>query len=146
MKRSKNVNSDVISTSHHYKSDYKPDTIVSVEYHDTSARTIFGVVFLMLFIVNFFYSATSNTTPFSFTTLLYAFQEAPQIPIDWIKKFANLQITSDWSVAFNWLRDFLNNYVMKIITAGLFLCTGIVQLITYAVYFIGILFGAGVGV
>lgn len=144
MKRSKNVNSDVVS--HHYKSDYKPDTIVSVEYHDTSARTIFSVVFLMLFIVNFFYSATSNETPFSFTTLLYAFQEAPQIPIDWIKKFANLQITSDWTVAFNWLRDFLNNYVMKIITAGLFLCTGIVQLITYAVYFIGILFGAGVGV
>lgn len=110
------------------------------------AGSIFGVVFLMLFIVNFFYSATSNETPFSFTTLLYAFQEAPQIPIDWIKKFASLQITSDWTVAFNWLRDFLNNYVMKIITAGLFLCTGIVQLITYSVYFIGILFGAGVGV
>lgn len=145
MKRSKTVDSDVISTSHHYRNDYKPDTIVSVERHDTSACTIFSVVFLMLFIVNFFYSATSNDTPFSFTTLLYAFQEAPQIPIDWIKKFANLQITSDWTVAFNWLRDFLNNYVMKIITAGLFLCTGIVQLITYAVYFIGILFGAVVG-
>ena len=136
----------VISSFNHYGGDYYSDTLVSVERYDTSSRTIFSVIFLMLFIVNFFYSATSNDSPFSFTTLLYAFQEAPQIPIDWIKQFANLQITSDWTVAFNWLRDFLNNYVMKIITAGLFLSTGIVQLITYAVYFISILFGAGVGV
>lgn len=109
-----------------------------------SFASIFGVIFMMLFIVNFFYSATGNTSTFSFSSMLYAFQEAPQIPIDWIRDFSNLQITSDWTVAFNWLRDFLNNFVMKIITAGLFLCTGVVQLITYAVYFIGILFGAGV--
>lgn len=134
----------VVSTTSHYRSDYKPDTLISVERHDTSFHTIFGVVFIMLFIVNFFYSATGNTSTFSFSSLLYALHEAPQIPIDWIRDFSNLQITSDWTVAFNWLRDFLNNFVMKIITAGLFLCTGVVQLITYAVYFIGILFGAGV--
>lgn len=105
--------------------------------------TVFVVLFLILFIVNFFYSATGNTSTFSFSSMLYAFQEAPQIPTDWIRDFSNLQITSDWTVAFNWLRDFLNNFVMKIITAGLFISTGVVQLITYAVYFISILFGAG---
>ena len=109
-----------------------------------SFASIFGVIFMMLFIVNFFYSATGNTSTFSFSSMLYALQEAPQIPIDWIRDFSNLQITSDWTIAFNWLRDFLNNFVMKIITAGLFICTGVVQLITYAVYFIGILFGTGV--
>lgn len=135
-------NSGVISTTTHYRSDYKPDTLI--EKGSNPYPTLFVVLFIILFIVNFFYSATGNTSTFSFSSMLYAFQEAPQIPIDWIRDFSNLQITSDWTVAFNWLRDFLNNFVMKIITAGLFLCTGVVQLITYCVYFIGILFGGGV--
>lgn len=134
-------NSGVISTTTHYRSDYKLDTLI--EKGSNPYPTLFVVLFIILFIVNFFYSATGNTSTFSFSSMLYAFQEAPQIPIDWIRDFSNLQITSDWTVAFNWLRDFLNNFVMKIITAGLFLCTGVVQLITYAVYFIGILFSTG---
>ena len=133
--------SGVITFKNHYGADYTTTTLI--ESRPNPYPTIFVVLFLILFIVNFFYSATGNTSTFSFSSMLYAFQEAPQIPTDWIRDFSNLQITSDWTVAFNWLRDFLNNFVMKIITAGLFICTGIVQLITYAVYFISILFGAG---
>lgn len=131
--------SGVITSSIHYGSDFIPDTLI--ESRPNPYPTVFVVLFLILFIINFFYSATGNTSTFSFSSMLYAFQEAPQIPIDWIRDFSNLQITSDWTVAFNWLRDFLNNFVMKIITAGLFICTGVVQIITYAVYFISILFG-----
>lgn len=134
-------NSAVITSKNHYGSDYTITTLI--ESRPDPYPTVFVVLFLILFIINFFYSATGNTSTFSFSSMLYAFQEAPQIPIDWIRDFSNLQITSDWTVAFNWLRDFLNNFVMKIITAGLFICTGVVQIITYAVYFISILFGAG---
>lgn len=134
-------NSGVITSNIHYGPDYT--TISVIESRSNPYPTVFVVLFLILFIINFFYSATCNTSTFSFSSMLYAFQEAPQIPIDWIRDFSNLQITSDWTVAFNWLRDFLNNFVMKIITAGLFICTGVVQIITYAVYFISILFGAG---
>lgn len=133
--------SGVITSKNHYGADYT--TISVIESRSNPYSTVFVVLFLVLFIVNFFYSATGNTSTFSFSSMLYAFQEAPQIPTDWIRDFSNLRITSDWTVAFNWLRDFLNNFVMKIITAGLFISTGVVQLITYAVYFISILFGAG---
>lgn len=133
--------SGVITSTNHYGSDYT--TISVIESRPNPYPTVFVVLFLILFIINFFYSATGNNSIFSFSSMLYAFQEAPQIPIGWIRDFSNLQITSDWTVAFNWLRDFLNNFVMKIITAGLFICTGVVQIITYAVYFIGILFGVG---
>lgn len=139
MSRKDTSNKGVITSTNHYGSDYT--TISVIESRPNPYPTIFVVLFLILFIVNFFYSATGNTSSFSFSVMLYAFQEAPQIPTDWIRDFANLRITSDWTVAFNWLRDFLNNFVMKIITAGLFISTGVVQLITYAVYFISILFG-----
>lgn len=141
MSRKDTSNSVVITSKNHYGSDYTTTTLI--ESRANPYPTVFVVLFLVLFIVNFFYSATGNTSTFSFSSMLYAFQEAPQIPTDWIRDFSNLRITSDWTVAFNWLRDFLNNFVMKIITAGLFISTGVVQLITYAVYFISILFGAG---
>ena len=108
---------------------------------DVSAISVFSVIFMVLFIINFFYSATGNSSSFSFSSLLQAIQNAPSVPTDWIKTFSDLRITADWTVAFNWLRDFLNNYVMKLITVFLFLCTGIVQLLTYSIYFISILFG-----
>lgn len=141
MSKKDTSNSGVITSINHYGSDYTTTTLI--ESRSNPYPTVFVVLFLILFIINFFYSATGNTSTFSFSSMLYAFQQAPQIPIDWIRDFSNLQITSDWTVAFNWLRDFLNNFVMKIITAGLFICTGVVQIITYAVYFISILFGAG---
>lgn len=106
-----------------------------------STSTIFGVVFLMLFIVNFFYSSMGSSNSFSFTGLLYAFENAPKIPTDWLRTFSNMSINSDWGSLFNWFRDFLNNYVMKLVSVTLFLCTGIAQLFMFAVYFIGILFG-----
>ena len=141
MAKKDTTNSGVITSNIYYGRDYT--TISVIESRPNPYPTVFVVLFLILFIINFFYSATGNTSNFSFSSMLYAFQHAPQIPIDWIRDFSNLQITSDWTVAFNWLRDFLNNFVMKIITAGLFICTGVVQIITYAVYFISILFGAG---
>lgn len=141
MSKKDTSNSGLITSKNHYGPDYTTTTLI--ESRPNPYPTVFVVLFLILFIINFFYSATGNTSTFSFSSMLYAFQEAPQIPIDWIRDFSNLQITSDWTVAFNWLRDFLNNFVMKIITAGLFICTGVVQIITYAVYFISILFGAG---
>lgn len=113
---------------HHYSSSF-------------SCVSVFTVVFMVLFIINFFYSAANNESSFSFSSLLQAIQNAPSVPTDWIKTFSDLRITADWTVAFNWLRDFLNNYVMKMITVFLFLCTGILQLLTYSIYFISILFG-----
>lgn len=108
---------------------------------DFSGVSVLGVFFVIVFVVNFFYAITGSDSFFSFSSLLSTFEKAPSINTDWILKFGNLEITSDWTKVFNWLRDFINNYIIKIITIVLYLCTGVAQLITYFCYFVGILFG-----
>lgn len=106
-----------------------------------SGVSVFGVFFVIVFVVNFFYAVTGSDSFFSFSSLLSTFENAPSINTDWILKFGNLKITDDWTKLFNWLRDFINNYIIKIITIVLYLCTGVAQLVTYFCYFVGILFG-----
>lgn len=106
-----------------------------------SGLSLFGVFFVLVFVVNFFYAVTGSDSFFSFTSLLSTFEKAPSINTDWILKFGNLKITDDWTKLFNWLRDFINDYIIKIITIVLYLCTGVAQLVTYFCYFVGILFG-----
>ena len=108
---------------------------------DFSGVSVLGVFFVLVFVVNFFYAITGSDSFFSFTSLLSTFEKAPSINTDWILKFGNLKITDDWTNLFNWLRDFINDYIIKIITIVLYLCTGVAQLVTYFCYFVGILFG-----
>lgn len=108
---------------------------------DFSGVSVLGVFFVLVFVVNFFYAVTGSDSFFSFTSLLSTFEKAPSINTDWILKFGNLKITDDWTKLFNWLRDFINDYIIKIITIVLYLCTGVAQLVTYFCYFVGILFG-----
>lgn len=106
-----------------------------------SVVSVLCVFFVLVFVVNFFYAVTGSDSFFSFSSLLSTFEKAPSINTDWILKFGNLKITDDWTKLFNWLRDFINDYIIKIITIVLYLCTGVAQLVTYFCYFVGILFG-----
>ena len=108
---------------------------------DFSGVSVLGVFFVLVFVVNFFYAVTGSDSFFSFTSLLSTFEKAPSINTDWILKFGKLKITDDWTKVFIWLRDFINDYIIKIITIVLYLCTGVAQLVTYFCYFVGILFG-----
>lgn len=108
---------------------------------DFSGVSVLGLFFVIVFVVNFFYAITGSDSFFTFTSLLSTFEKAPSIDTDWIMKFGNLKITSNWPRVFNWLRDFINNSIIKIITVVLYLCTGVAQLVTYFCYFVGILFG-----
>lgn len=116
------------------------NTYVSKKGYSIAPATIFTVIFVLLFVTNFFYATVGYEQNFTFSHLLEKFSTIEPVGIDWIRDFADMRIEEDWSV-FNWFRDFLNNFVMKIVTAFLFLCTGLVELVRYAYFFVGILFG-----
>lgn len=120
----------------HYGSLHNYSSSISL-----SGVSVFGVFFVLVFVVNFFYAVTGSDSFFSFSSLLSTFEKAPSINTDWILKFGDLKITDDWTKLFNWLRDFINDYIIKIITIVLYLCAGVAQLVTYFCYFVGILFG-----
>lgn len=116
------------------------NTYVQKKGYYVAPATIFTVIFVLLFVTNFFYATVGYVQTFTFSHLLEKFSTIEPVGIDWIRDFADMRIEEDWSV-FNWFRDFLNNFVMKIVTAFLFLCTGLVELVRYAYFFVGILFG-----
>ena len=116
------------------------NTYVSKKGYSIAPATIFTVIFVLLAVTNFFYASVGYEQNFTFSHLLEKFSTIEPVGIDWIRDFADMRIEEDWSV-FNWFRDFLNNFVMKIVTAFLFLCTGLVELVRYAYFFVGILFG-----
>lgn len=116
------------------------NTYVSKKGYSIAPATIFTVIFVLLAVTNFFYATVGYEQTFTFSHLLEKFSSIEPVGIDWIRDFADMRIEEDWSV-FNWFRDFLNNFVMKIVTAFLFLCTGLVELVRYAYFFVGILFG-----
>lgn len=116
------------------------NTYVQKKGYSIAPATIFTVIFVLLFVTNFFYATVGYEQTFTFSHLLEKFSTIEPVGIDWIRDFADMRIEDDWSV-FNWFRDFLNNFVMKIVTAFLFLCTGLVELVRYAYFFVGILFG-----
>lgn len=116
------------------------NTYVHKKGYSVAPATIFTVIFVLLAVTNFFYVTVGYEQNFSFSHLLERFSTIEPVGIDWIRDFADMRIEEDWSV-FNWFRDFLNNFVMKIVTAFLFLCTGLVELVRYAYFFVGILFG-----
>ena len=116
------------------------NTYVQKKGYSVAPATIFTVIFVLLAVTNFFYATVGYEQNFSFSHLLEKFSTIEPVGIDWIRDFADMRIEEDWSV-FNWFRDFLNNFVMKIVTAFLFLCTGLVELVRYAYFFVGILFG-----
>lgn len=116
------------------------NTYASKKGYSVAPVSLLTVIFVFLAVTNFFYATLGYEQNFTFSHLLEKFSTIEPVGIDWIRDFADMRIEEDWSV-FNWFRDFLNNFVMKIVTAFLFLCTGLVELVRYAYFFVGILFG-----
>ena len=133
----KRANRNFRATFNYYQNN---NTYVQKKGYYVAPATIFTVIFVLLFVTNFFYATVGYEQTFTFSHLLEKFSAIEPVGIDWIRDFADMRIEEDWSV-FNWFRDFLNNFVMKIVTAFLFLCTGLVELVRYAYFFVGILFG-----
>ena len=68
-----------------------------------------------------------------------------------VRNFSQSRITADWSlwlskdlgigISFNWLRDFINNFIMPILSMVAFFLAGVTQLIVFIGWVIGFIFG-----
>lgn len=100
------------------------------------------VVMVWLLLFAMISALTGREQNLTFSGLLNALSNAPTIDIASIfKDMNNLYIDSDWSDLFNWLRDFLNQFVMPIISVVVYYCLCFSQLAVYLIWFVGFLFG-----
>ena len=102
---------------------------------------LFPVIFVILFLFAFVSSIMGRETTVTFRGLLDSLANAPTIDMSIIIDFASkMYITDDWTVAFNWLRDFLNSFVMPILSVVFYFCVSVAQLLLFLIWTIKFLF------
>lgn len=96
---------------------------------------LFPLIFVILFLFAFVSSVMGRETTVTFRGLLSSFENAPTIDMSSIVDFASkMYITDDWTVAFNWLRDFLNNFVMPILSVAIYFSVSVAQLLLFLIW------------
>lgn len=105
-----------------------------------SSSSIFGVIFIILFLFAFVASVSGREVPVTFTGLLNALADAPSIDTTKILNFTDsMYIFSDWG-SFDFLREFLNNYIIPLCVVAIYFCVSIAQLVMYLVWFVKFIF------
>lgn len=129
---------------------YKTNT--NGQYLDNSSHTgLFTLIIMVLIFVNLSYLFYNNGNQMSFSSLLYGLSDMPSVDISVVQKFSNSGITADWSlvlseslgisISFNWLRNFINSFIMPILSLASFFLAGIVQLVYFITWTLGFIFG-----
>ena len=129
---------------------YKTNT--NGQYLDNSSHFgLFSVIIMLLIFINLSYLFYNNGNQMSFSSLLNGLSDMPSVDISVVQRFSNSRITADWSlwlskdlgigISFNWLRDFINSFIMPLLSMVAFFLAGITQLIVFIGWVIGFIFG-----
>lgn len=129
---------------------YKTNT--NGQYLDSSSHSgLFSVIIMLLIFINLSYLFYNNGNQMSFSSLLNGLSDMPSVDISVVQRFANSRITADWSlvlseslgisISFNWLRNFINSFIMPILSVSSFFLAGIVQLVYFITWVLGFIFG-----
>ena len=129
---------------------YKTNT--NGQYLDSSSHSgLFSVIIMLLIFINLSYLFYNNGNQMSFSSLLNGLSDMPSVDITVVQRFANSRITADWSlvlsenlgisISFNWLRNFINTFIMPILSVSAFFLAGIVQLVYFITWVLGFIFG-----
>ena len=96
---------------------------------------LFPLIFVILCLFAFVSAFMGRQTTVTFRGLLSSIANAPTIDMSSIIDFASkMYITEDWTVAFNWLRDFLNSFVMPILSVAIYFCVSVAQLLLFLIW------------
>ena len=110
------------------------------EYRDIS---VFGVVFAVLFFYAFVGVLSGRRFSLTFSGLLNAFADAPKLDFSLLSRFMDVAyIEKDWGL-FNFLKDFINNFIINGLAIGQYFSYAIVQLFIYIVWFLRFIFVGG---
>lgn len=118
---------------------------------ESSHFGLFTIIILVLIFINLSYLFFNNGGQMSFSSLLNGLSEMPSVDVDVVRNFSQSRITADWSlwlskdlgigISFNWLRDFINSFIMPLLSMVAFFLAGLTQLIVFIGWVIGFIFG-----
>lgn len=122
------------------------------QYLDSSSHSgLFSVIIMVLIFINLSYLFYNNGNQMSFSSLLNGLSDMPSVDISVVQRFSNSRITEDWTfwlskeleigISFNWLRNFINSFIMPILSLASFFLAGIVQLVYFITWLLGFIFG-----
>ncbi len=117
----------------------------------TSHFGLFTIIIFVLIFINLSYLFFNNGGQMSFSSLLNGLSEMPSVNVDVVRNFSQSRITADWSlwlskdlgigISFNWLRDFINSFIMPLLSMVAFFLAGLTQLIVFIGWVLGFIFG-----
>ena len=112
---------------------------------------LFTIIILVLIFINLSYLFFNDGGQMSFSSLLNGLSEMPSVNVDVVRNFSQSRITADWSlwlskdlgigISFNWLRDFINSFIMPLLSMVAFFLAGLTQLIVFIGWVLGFIFG-----
>ena len=122
------------------------------QYLDRSSHFgLFSLIIMVLIFVNLSYLFFNNGSQMSFSSFLNGLSDMPAVDVDVVRNFSQQRITDDWTfwlskdlgigISFNWLRNFLNNFIMPLLSIVAFFLAGLTQLIVFIGWVIGFIFG-----
>ena len=124
------------------------------EFLDSSSDSlsIFRIVLLLLIFINLSFLFFNNGEKMFFSSLLEALGNNDMVvDVDVVRNFAQQRITEDWTfwlskdlgigISFNWLRNFINSFIMPLLSMVAFFLAGFTQLIVFIGWVIGFIFG-----
>ena len=127
-------------------------TNINGQYLGSSSHSgLFSVIIMVLIFINLSYLFFNSGNQMSFSSFLNGLSDMPSVNVDVVRNFSQSRITADWSlwlskdlgigISFNWLRDFLNNFIMPLLSMLAFFLAGVTQLIVFIGWVIGFIFG-----
>lgn len=141
-------NGNKVIVNNYYRTNTKGDYLDS----SSSGNSILIVILLALFFVNLSYFFFNPGNSMFFSSFLNSLgNDNIVVDVSVVQNFSQSRITKDWTlwlskeleigITFNWLRDFLNNFVMPILSMVAFFLAGVTQLIVFIAWGLGFIFG-----
>ena len=129
---------------------YKTNT--NGHYLDSSSHSgLFTVIIMVLIFINLSYLFFNNGNQMSFSSFLNGLSDMPSVNVEVVRNFSQQRITDDWTfwlskeleigISFNWLRNFINSFIMPLLSMVAFFLAGVTQLIVFIGWVIGFIFG-----
>lgn len=137
-----------VIVNNYYRTNTKGDYLDSF----SSGNSILIVILLTLFFVNLSYFFFNPGNRMFFSSFLNSLgNDNIIVDVDVVRSFSQSRITSDWTfwlsenlnigISFNWLRDFINNFIMPILSMIAFFLAGLTQIIVFIAWGVGFIFG-----
>lgn len=143
-KTGKNGNKIIVNNYYHSKGEFLDSS--------SGGYSLFSVVLLLLIFINLSFLFFNNGEKMFFSSFLESLDNNNiVVDVDVVRNFSQSRITDDWTfwlnkkleigISFNWLRNFINNFIMPILSMVAFFLAGITQLIVFIGWVIGFIFG-----